>query len=56
MEQTQVRQVQLVAREGVLREILDTYKFPTENHQKVVELIYKETLDEMQSLGMERIE
>ena len=48
----QLRQLQLVAREGVLTQIFEEYKFPTENHQKVIDLLYDETIDEMLKLGL----
>lgn len=50
------RQCQLVAREGMLALLLDTYNFPTDNHRRIIELIYEETLDEMESLGLELVE
>lgn len=46
------RAIQLVGREGVLRELLDNYAFPTENHRKIIELTYKETLMEMHEIGL----
>ncbi|MBN9121567.1 MAG: hypothetical protein J0I06_20870 [Planctomycetes bacterium] len=50
-----VRIIQLVAREGVLAEILENYPFPTASHRGVIELLYKETVDEMGSLGLVKV-
>ena len=50
------REVQLVAREGVLSQIMDEWKIPTPGHRKVLELLYNETLEEMQELGLEQVE
>jgi hypothetical protein len=47
-----VRKIQLVAREGVLYDILERDEFPTEGHKRVVKLIYEETLNEMKKLGL----
>ena len=46
------RQEVLVAREGVLTQIMEEWEFPTEDHKKVFDLLYKETLDEMKDLGL----
>lgn len=46
------RIIQLVAREGVLGELLEKNDFPTEGHQKVIQLLYDETLTEMYDLGL----
>lgn len=51
----ELRKVQLVAREGVLSEILAEYNFPTPNHKAVVELLYRETIAEMKKLGLEQV-
>jgi len=51
-----VRKIQLVAREGVLTEILETWEFPTENHRKVIQLLHQETVDEMHKLGLREVE
>ena len=53
---TQIRKMQLVAREGVLFEIMETWDFPTPNHKRVIELLYQETIEEIQALGLTREE
>jgi hypothetical protein len=50
------RKCQLVAREGMLREILDVYPFPTDNHRKVIELLYDETIEACVDIGMQPLE
>lgn len=55
-DKKEIRQIQLVAREGVLTEILETWDFPTDNHRKVIQLLHQETLDEMKRLGLEQME
>jgi hypothetical protein len=52
MENKEIRTIQLVAREGVLGELLEKDDFPTEGHKKVIQLLYDETLAEMYSLGL----
>jgi hypothetical protein len=49
------RKMALVAREGVLSQILDEYNFPTPNHRAVIESLYGETLGEMHLLGLEEV-
>lgn len=39
-------------REGVLRICVEEWEFPTEDHKKVFDLLYKETVDEMKDLGL----
>jgi hypothetical protein len=55
-KEKEIRKMQLVAREGVLRQILGEYPFPTLNHQSVFEFLYDETLDEMHKLGLREVE
>lgn len=52
----ELRQIQLVAREGMLSYLLGNYEFPTENHRKIIELIYEETLEEMEFVGLEKVD
>jgi hypothetical protein len=48
----ETRIIQLVAREGMLADLLTDLEFPTENHRKIIQLIYEETLEELASLGV----
>lgn len=50
------RKMILVAREGVLTQIIEEYDFPTPNHRKVIEVLYHETVNEMHDLGLVEIE
>lgn len=52
----EIRKEQLVAREGVLNQILDEYDFPTNNHQTIIEILYEETINEMKELGLTPID
>ncbi len=52
-DNSDIRKMQLVAREGVLSEILEECFFPTENHKKVIQLLYDEVVKEMHDLGLE---
>ena len=54
-ESTMVRQIQLVAREAVLTQILQEYRFPTPKHKEVVELLCQEVRKEMKDLGLEEV-
>ena len=49
------RVIQLVAREGMICDLLDTYNFPTENHRKILEFIWQETVDELTKLGAKTV-
>jgi hypothetical protein len=49
----EVRKIQLVAREGMLSLLLDELNFPTEDHRKIIELVYEETVVEMGKLWLE---
>jgi len=55
------RKVQLVAREGVLSQIIEDYKFPNctpearAEHEKVLQLLHEETVEEMEELGLKEL-
>lgn len=46
------RVIQLIAREGVLSELLEENQFRTPNHRRVIELAKQETVEELNRLGV----
>lgn len=52
LDRTELRKIQLVAREGVLTQIMEEWDFPTENHRKVFDLLYAEVVKEMTEIGL----
>lgn len=46
------RVAKLIARDGVLSQILEEYNFPTGNHREVIESLCEEIVDELNSLGV----
>lgn len=46
------RKMVLIAREGVLSQIMEEYDFPTENHRDVIQTLYNEVVLEMLQLGL----